>query len=946
MSKSPLNLSDRPSLPQIEESILDYWDKIKAFERSVEERPTEKPYHFYDGPPFVTGSPHYGSILGSIAKDVVPRYWTMKGYRVERQWGWDCHGLPMEHMIEKELGLKGGRKGIEEFGIANFNNACRQAIQTYDATWDRIIRRIGRWVDFKNSYKTMDTDYMESVWWAFKDMWEKDLVYEGRKVILYCPRCGTPLSNFEIAMDNSYKEVTEPANTYKYEVLPATTANEEAMAGKTYLLAWSTTPWNKLATPALAVNPDLTYVKVKQGSEFLILAETRLEMLTDEPYEIVDRFPGSQLVGTNFVGHYDFYPDLPGKKFVVIPGDFVTAEGGTGIVTLAVYGEDDYQVMREHGIQLVEHVDETGRLKPEVTPWAGLDILKVNPLVNEDLQARGLMYSEETHTHSVATCYRCGTRLFYAPIPAWFINVQKLKPDLLAKNEEINWYPDHLKHGRFGKGLEAAPDWNISRTRYWATPMPIWQDESGKHRRIVGSIEELQAWAVNPDQVKDLNDIHREFIDDIELWVDDAKTIKGKRIEEVFDVWLDSGSMPYASRHYPFENVAKFENSYPAQFISEYIAQTRAWFYCMHVLSVALFNQPAFLNAHTTGVVLAKDGTKMSKSKNNFPDPTELLNQDGADALRLYLMASPVTKAENLAFNSADVSTIRKRVLNIWWNVFMFLYTYKSDEYTPSIPKGEHVMDAWILSLNEQTKTELTSAMDNYDLTTAGRLIIEFIDQLSTWYLRQSRDRLRQGDQSAWDTFHHVLREFALISAPIVPFITEAMYLHLNPQADSVHLETWPEPLPQFADPDLLTEMANIRPVVEAGHALRKDQGLKLRQPLAKLVVTTQQAKPREDVLSVLAQELNVKQVEWQVVEGADLSAELDTELTPALIAEGQAREIIRSVQQARKEAGIGVDGSINLTLPEWPAEFEDEIRDKTKAVSLQAGESLQVTSA
>ncbi len=935
MSKLKLDLATRPSLPQVEEIILEYWDEIQAFERSVSERPTEKPYVFYDGPPFVTGSPHYGSILGSIAKDVVPRYWTMKGYRVERQWGWDCHGLPMEHMIEKELGLKGGKKGIEEFGIANFNNACREAIKIHDATWDKIIRRIGRWVDFKNSYKTMDTSYMESVWWAFKQLWEKELVYEGRKVILYCPRCGTPLSNFEIAMDNSYQEVTDASNTYKYQV----EGHKD-----TYLLAWSTTPWNKLATPALAINPSFTYVKVKQGDEFYILAESRLEMLTDEPYEIVEKFSGQDLVGTRFVGHYDFYPDLPGKKFIVIPGNFVTADGGTGIVTLAVYGEDDYQVMKEHGIQLVEHVDEEGKLKAEVKPWAGISILDVNSLVNQDLQERGLMYKEEPHTHSVATCYRCGTRLYYAPVPAWFIDVQKLKKDLIAQNEKINWYPEHLKHGRFGNGLEAAPDWNISRSRYWATPMPIWVDESGKHRRIIGSIKELQQWAVHPTQVADLDDIHREFIDDVEVWIDDAKTLKGKRIPEVFDVWVDSGSMPYASRHYPFENQAKFEQSYPAQFISEYIAQTRAWFYCMHVLSVGLFDQPSFLNAHTTGVILAEDGSKMSKSKKNYPDPTALLNADGADALRLYLMASPVTKAENLAFSAQDVSTLRKRVLNIWWNVFMFFHTYKLPDWTQTMPEGQHVMDRWILALIEKTKLAMTQAMDQYDLTSAARLIIEFVNELSTWYLRQSRDRLRNGDQDAWNTFAYVLMQFSLMSAPTVPFMSEAMYQFLNPHADSVHLDTWPAVESRWINEQVLQEMAAIRPVVETGHWQRKETGLKVRQPLTKITVVSSANKPSQEILDVLAQELNVKSVIWDVAANQELQIILDTTLTPELEQEGKAREIIRSVQQARKEAGVGINQRITLTLPDWPVLFENEIREKTKAESILKGESLAVT--
>lgn len=933
MSKLNLNLDQRLSLPELEERILDYWDDINAFERSVAERSPQKPYVFYDGPPFVTGTPHYGNILGSIAKDVVPRYWTMKGYRVERQWGWDCHGLPMEHMIEKELNLQGGRQGIEEYGIDKFNNACRSAIAKHDITWDKIIRRIGRWVDFKNSYKTMDTSYMESIWWAFKKLWEKDLVYQGRKVILYCPRCGTPLSNFEIAMDNSYQEINEEANTYKYQL---------ADKKDTYLLAWSTTPWNKLATPALAVNPNLTYVKVKQSNEFLILVETRLEMLKNDPYEIVEKISGNELVGQQFIGHYDFYPNTPGKKFIVIPADFVTDEGGTGIVTLAIYGEDDYEVMRKHGVALIEHVDETGKLKPEVKPWAGLDILEANPLINADLKKRGLLYSSQQYQHSVPTCYRCGTRLYYAPIPAWFINVQKMKADLIDQNEKINWYPAHLKHGRFGKGLETAPDWNISRTRYWATPMPIWEDKTGNHRRIIGSIAELKKWAVNPDEVQKLDDIHREYVDGIELWVDDERTIKGKRIPEVFDVWVDSGSMPFASRHYPFENVDQFEASYPAQFISEYIAQTRAWFYVLHVLSVGLFGEPAFENAHNTGVVLAQDGTKMSKSKKNYPDATKLLDREGADALRLYLMSSPVTKAENLAFSQEDVSTMRKRTLNIWWNVFMFYHTYRPENWSASTPSPQHVMDKWILALLEDTKQKMTVAMDNYDLTSAGRLIIDFVGELSQWYLRQSRDRLRDGNLDAWNTFNYALAQFSLISAPIVPFISEGIYQHLSATNDSVHLEMWPAVNQEFVNEHLLAEMEIVRPVVEAVHAQRKQAQIKVRQPLASATVKSPDKVPSNDVLTVIADELNVKQIDWQT-SNSDLQVELNTNITAELKAEGEARDIVRSVQQARKRAGIDVDAQIVLTLPNWPQKHTEYILEKTKAVSINPGDKLEV---
>ena len=579
MNLKRTNFQDKYNVPEGEHEVLEFWDETKAFERSVSERPENKRYVFYDGPPFATGLPHYGHILASTAKDVVPRYFTMRGFRVDRTWGWDCHGIPIENMIEKELGLTGGKKGIEEMGINNFNAACRSAILRFDTEWEKVIRRIGRWVDFKHSYKTMDKTYMESIWWAFKALHEKGLIYEGRKVILYCPRCATPLSNFEIAMDNSYKELSGPSTTYKYKVVGL---------DDTYLLAWSTTPWNKLATPALAVNPDFVYVKVKQGDDYFILGKNTLGMLSDEPYVIVEEYKGKDVEKLTFELHYDFYPRKNGERAgVVIADDYVTEAEGTGIVTLAVYGEDDYRVMLKHNVQLVEHVDQEGKLKAEVGAWAGMFMIKVNPLVNQDLANRGLIYHTEDCMHSVPVCYRCETRLYHAPVPAWFINIQKIKPNLIAENAHINWYPSHLKDGRFGKGLEGAPDWNISRSRYWGTPMPVWK--GGDTLRIIGSLEDLKKWAVDPKEIEKLTDIHREFVDDIEVWVDDKKTIKGKRIPEVFDCWVESGSMPFASLGYPKTNTKLFDQTHPAQFITEYIAQTRAWFYTLHVMSVALW---------------------------------------------------------------------------------------------------------------------------------------------------------------------------------------------------------------------------------------------------------------------------------------------------------------------------------------------------------------------
>lgn len=927
-------------LPNYEEQILAYWDEIKAFQRSVSERPASKPFVFYDGPPFVTGSPHYGSILGSIAKDVVPRYWTMKGYRVERQWGWDCHGLPIENMIEKELGLKNGKRGIEEFGIANFNNACRSAIAELDATWEVIIRRIGRWVDFKNSYKTMDTNYMESVWWAFQQLWQKELVYQGRKVMLYCPRCATPLSNFEIAMDNSYVDVKEWGTTYKFEILP-----------KTYALAWSTTPWTKIGTMALALHPELTYAVVKQGDETYLLAESRLSELNDTPYEVLKTLSGKEAVqefSNPFTPHFDWAgltPEERTRAYRLVTDEFVTADTGTGIVTLAIYGEDDYRVMKEQNIPLYDYVDENGRLDQTIQnlEWAGQSLLKVNDAIDADLTERGLVYKREPHTHSVATCYRCNTRLYHAPLPAWFIDVQKIKPKLIAHNEPINWYPEHLKYGRFGNGLKSAPDWNISRSRYWGTPMPIWSgvsDSGEEQMRIIGSIEELKQWAVDPTQVAALTDIHREFVDDIEIWVDEAKTVRGRRVPEVFDVWIESGSMPFAAKHYPFEKKEEFEAAYPAQFISEYIAQTRAWFYTLHVLSVGLFDAPSFLNVLTSGVITAADGQKMSKSKKNYTDPLLLINSQGADALRLYLMASPVMKAENLAFNDTDVTKLRQRVLNMWWNVVSFYRMYQPAGWTPSAPEPTNVIDRWMIARINAAIAQISTDFDHYNVADASRQIIDVVGDLSTWYLRQSRDRLRAGDVPSWNTFAWILQQLSLIAAPVVPFIAEASFHAVDPQADSVHLAEWPTASTTEQDATLLTEMDLARKVVEAGHAQRKLLGLKVRQPLATATVTG--ARLSAEVTEIVALELNVKAVDF--VDREQLSVTLDTTITPELAAESQARELVRSIQQLRRESGTTVDELVEVTAPTWPTAWESYIMERAKISRLVVGPELLVT--
>ena len=934
-----IDFTQTPEFPKLEEQVLSFWEENNSFEKSVAMRSVDKSYVFYDGPPFATGLPHYGHLLASTTKDVIPRYKTMKGYRVDRVWGWDCHGLPIEHMIEKKLDIKGGKKGIEKLGIAQFNAACRAEVLRLDKEWEKIVGRLGRWVDFENNYKTMDKTFMESVWWGFKQLYDKGLVYEGRKVILYCPRCATPLSNFEIAMDNSYKDVTESGTTYKYKV-----KGED----NTYLLAWSTTPWNKLATPALAVNPSLSYVKVKQGEEFYILADTTLKVLKDEPYQVVETYLGTLLEQITFEVHFDFYPDRkPEEKTgVVIADEFVTAEEGTGIVTLAIYGEDDYRVMKARNVQLVEHVDEEGRLKPEVTPWAGMDILKANPLINEDLVQRGLVYKDEAYTHSVPTCYRCGTRLYNAPLPAWFIDITQLRDKLIEKNEDVNWYPEHLKHGRFKKGLENAPDWNISRSRYWGTPMPIWaaQGEDGKVlRRVIGSVAELQEWAVDADTVAEVQDIHPEFLTDIEVWVDEAKTIKGRRIPEVFDCWVESGSMPFAAIHYPFEHKEYFEANFPAQFVSEYIAQTRAWFYTMHVLSVGIFGKPSFENVLTTGTILAEDGSKMSKSKQNYPDPMILIDKYGVDSLRLYLMSATVMKGENLNFSEKDVSDLRRKVFVIWWNVFAFYQNFANKEKGFAAPTTEpaHVMDKWLLSRVAHLVKNVTEYLDGYDVVRGSRVLIEFVNELSTWYLRLSRDRIKNDPTGeAGQVFGYALYTLAQLFAPITPFFSETIHHTMVDDQTSIHHTDWPQVLVTALQPELEDKMKEVQKVVEKAHAVRKDANLKVRQPLAAVMVKSTVAAPSETLQAVLKQELNVKQVVWE--KGDELQVALDTTLTSELLEEGKARELMRSIQQLRKEQNLQPSQPATVFAPEWPSQWQQEIESKTHT-KLQKGETLKL---
>src|SRR6185369_10482302 len=709
-------VSPKIDFPQIEEEILLYWKKNKTFEKSVEKDASNGDWTFLDGPPFVTGMPHYGSLLSSLPKDLFGRYWTMKGYRVRRVWGWDGHGLPIENKVEGELEIKRKKDIEEKIGIAKFIERCLFYVNQVSGEWEWYVDHIGRWVDFKNAYKTWDLPYMESVMWVFHEMYEKGYIYKGLKVSLYCPHCATPISNFEVAMDaDNYKEIPDAATTYKYQL-------EDHK--DTFILAWSTTPWNKIVTPALAVHPELVYVKVKQGDEYYILAKPTLKMLEGK-YEIIEEYKGTDLNGWKFVPHYDYYKkDIKEgeKAFEIVVDDFVTAEEGTGVVTIAVYGEEDLKVMKEQNIHMVMHVDEEGMIKPEVPLFGGMYYLKANKPVEEDLEKRGLIYKAQELPHNVPLCWRCHTRLYYAPIDAWYVDVQDLKAKMKKTNELVNWFPKHFKHGRFEKSLENAPDWNISRNRYWGSPVPVWECECGE-RFVPGSIKELEERSG-----KKVTNLHKPEIDEVTVTCEKC----GKevhRVPEVLDSWIEAGSASFGERHYPFGDQPALESFYAPDFIGEYTGQIRAWFYVLHVIANALDLRKdgqniLSRNVLVEGVILGTDGRKMSKNFKNYPDPKEMLQRYGGDALRLYLLGSPVMHGEDILISEDQYKQQVRGTMLILWNVYNFFVTYANlDGWSPenqkSKMKSQNVLDEWILSLLHGLVSSVTKSLDGYDTVTA-----------------------------------------------------------------------------------------------------------------------------------------------------------------------------------------------------------------------------------
>jgi isoleucyl-tRNA synthetase len=943
------------NFPELEEKILKFWKENKIFEKSIEARPKEKTWTFLDGPPFITGLPHYGSLLSSIPKDLFPRYWTMKGYRVRRVWGWDCHGLPAENKVEEELKIKRKKDIEEKIGVKKFIDECKSYVKNVSQDWEWYVDHVGRWVDFKNAYKTMDLAYMETVMWVFKQMYEKGYIYKGLRVSLYCPHCVTPISNFEVAMDaDNYQDLAEPTAVFKYQLVSEP---------DTYLLAWSTTPWNKIATPALAVNPKLIYVKVLQGKEKYILAKSTLKTLKNPAstgaqigfrsrsgkWVILEEFLGERLIGEKFIPHYNFYQIEKGKKaFIVVAGDFVTAKEGTGIVTIAAYGEEDLAVMLKENIQIVLHVDEEGILKKEVPKWAGMYYLDVDPLVVEDLKSRGLIYRVDSYTHSVPLCWRCHTRLIYVPQDAWYVNVQKLKPQMKATNKVVNWFPQKFKYGRYLKSLEAAPDWCISRSRYWGSPLPVWECPCGE-RFVPGSIAELEKASGQK-----IVDLHKPAIDEITVTCKKCSR-KTRRVPEVLDSWIEAGSAPLAERHYPFSQNLDLKKFFPPDFIAEYTGQIRAWFYVLHVISAALFSSCAFKNVLVTGVILGTDGRKMSKNYGNYPDPKEMLNEYGGDALRLYLMGSSVMHGDDIRISEEAYRNQVRGTMLILWNIYNFFITYANvDKFskTDKILESKNILDRWLVALLSLLKVEVTRSLENYDTVTAVSLISCFINDFSTWYVRRSRERVgpaaeSQSDKEAcYQTYWFILKELARILAPITPFLSEEIYQNLT-DMPSVHLTDWDFPL-KGADVSLLEKMNKIRKICELAHAARKKYQLPVKQPLLGLKINNTQlefknSQEKHELEKLIKDELNVKSLEWQEGKG-ELSVSLNKKLTAELLAEKEARELVRKIQELRKEKGCRLDEQILIYTPAYPKDFEAYIKQQTLAKKIIWAKSLRIS--
>lgn len=1001
-------VESQPSFPAIEATVLERWKTDHTFEESVNHRSAgadgSNEFVFYDGPPFANGLPHYGHLLTGFVKDAIPRYRTMKGERVHRRFGWDCHGLPAEVEAEKQLGIS-GHPEVTEFGIEKFNDYCRTSVLRYTNEWERYVNRQARWVDFENDYKTLDLSYMESVMWAFKTLHDKGLIYEGFRVLAYCWRCETPLSNTETRMDDVYRDRQDPALTVKFSL----STGEK-------ILAWTTTPWTLPSNLALAVNPDIDYAVVELNGEKLVLAEARLASYERELGDAVrvGTLRGSDLIGRTYTPLFDYFSDTP-SAFQVLGAEFVTTEDGTGVVHMAPgFGEDDQIACLAAGIETICPMDSHGCYTAEVSDWVGIHVFAANPLVIKYLKQAGVVIRHDSYDHPYPHCWRCAEPLVYRAISSWFVEVTAIKARMLELNQQITWVPEHLKEGSFGKWLANARDWSISRNRFWGSPIPVWKSDDPTYPRldVYGSIAEIER-----DFGVTVTDLHRPVVDDLVRPNPDDPTGQSmmRRVPEVLDCWFESGSMPFAQVHYPFENTTWFEQHYPGDFIVEYIGQTRGWFYTLHVLATALFDRPAFSTCVSHGIVLGDDGQKMSKSLRNYPDPMVVFDTYGADAMRWYLLSSAILRGSDFSVTESGIRETVRQVLLPMWNSWYFLSLYANAEGVSGTFRTDstNILDRYILAKSAQMVERVTHDLDSYDLFSACSGVREFLDVLTNWYIRRSRDRFWEGNQDSIDTLHTVLEVLCRVSAPLLPLLSDTIYAGLT-EGPSVHLADWPTHTALPHDVELVRSMDRVREVCSVALSIRKAHSRRVRLPLSQLAVSHPDSAELMSFVDIIADEVNVKKVtlvtevsgaaaavlqaipgalgprlgartqdvikavksgNWRqegeqvfagdielfageytlkmvAAQGSASSAlgdglgmvTLDIEITPELAAEGTARDLIRLVQQARREAGLEVSDRIEITLGVSESvrrqikPFIDDLASETLAQTVQWG--------
>jgi len=1022
------SVDPQPRFPEIEKRVLAYWAREGIFQASVEARPAgangANEFVFYDGPPFANGLPHYGHLVTGFVKDIVPRYQTMRGRRVERRFGWDCHGLPAEMEAEKELGVS-GRAQILQYGMARFNDHCRHSVMRYTQEWERYVTRQARWVDFRNDYKTMDLSYMESVLWAFKQLWDKGLIYEAERVLPYSWAAETPLSNFETRLDDSYRERQDPAVTIRFQVEAPTSEQP------TEFWAWTTTPWTLPSNLALAVGPEIDYVLLRlapsggMGERRVLIAEAARERFARElegATTLATR-KGAAWGGLPYRPLFPFFANTE-NAFRVLAANFVATDEGTGVVHLAPgFGEDDLEICRAVGIPVVCPIDDTGRFTHEVGPWAGHQVFDANPEIIKALKARGDVVRHETIVHNYPHCWRTDTPLIYRAMSSWYVKVSAFAERMVLLNQQIRWIPEHIRDGRFGKWLEGARDWSISRNRFWGSPIPVWRSDDPRFPRtdVYGSLDEIERdFGVRP------TDLHRPHIDDLARPNPDDPSGNStmRRVGDVLDCWFESGSMPFAQVHYPFENKDWFEHHFPADFVVEYVAQTRGWFYTMHVLGTALFDKPPFQNCICHGVLLAADGQKLSKRLRNYTDPLEIMDTLGADALRWYLVSSPVLRGLDLKLDEKAIADVVRGVVLPFWNAYSFFCLYaNTDRYAAKLRSdAPGLLDRYILAKTHELVAAVTERLDAYDLGGACHQVFGFLDALTNWYIRRSRERFwRSGmdddKRDAYDTLYTALVTFAKAVAPLLPFVSEEIYRGLTREA-SVHLADWPDAATLPADAKLVAEMDRVRDAASAARTLREKVSVRVRQPLAEMTIAGPGVASLARYEALLRDEVNVKAVrlaesidswarfqlqvnaraagprlgmamksvlaaaksgrfeqlgggrvrvagevledgEWQLrldpkpgiacepLAAGNAIVVLDVTLSDELIAEGLARDVVRSVQQARKDAGLHVSDRIRLSLvvpDEWRAavtSFGDWIAEQTLARSIEVVDAL-----